>query len=74
MSAKYYADVDMVVVDKTVRDSMKARRLTLEVLQHVGPAGGNPLVRISGTKGAIQVFLKDNDYQGVEIVRWYWSY
>lgn len=39
------------------------RGLDIEVVEECGPAGGNPLVKISGSRGAVIAALWEGEYE-----------
>lgn len=74
----FYVDVDLVAeklrstsgqlsVQGEARRDLEARGLTSHVLEESGPGGGNPLVRVYGSRVSLMKFLNDNDYEGCTI-------
>jgi len=49
-----------------LKAACKKHGLTFKVVEEFGPAGGNPLVKVSGTKDKIINFLKDDYVQDEE--------
>ncbi len=77
----FYADVDMILapgerrsaqghlaIHGVLREQLTARHLKSKILQENGPAGGNPLVRLIGSRTQLELFLRDFEYEGVEIL------
>jgi hypothetical protein len=51
--------MNRVCVQGELRAELKKRAITSRVLQENGPAGGNPLVRLYGTRRALETYVRE---------------
>jgi hypothetical protein len=68
---RHYVDVDMVldctrnkmgllcIPDGPIRAKIFEYKLTSKVLEEFGPGGGNPLVRLFGSKANLEKYLRE---------------